>query len=98
MTADSSARGGGRQSLPSAAGYRSLAHRRSSSVGALPAALVALLLAVAPLAAAQKNPAKERVQAGGFVEQLEGDSQGVRPMHEIYEALLRLPLAGALGA
>jgi hypothetical protein len=36
-------------------------------------------------------------QAGNFAQSLEGESDRIHPMHEIYAAMMRLPLAALLG-
>ena len=56
-----------------------------------------ILLAPAPLLARQPSKAAQRAQEGNFTHSLEGDPEAIHPMHEIYAAMLRLPLAAVLG-
>lgn len=63
----------------------------------LPALLVTLLVAPGPLLA-QPSKADERARMDTFKQGLEGQSDAIRPMHEIYAAMIRLPLAAVLGA
>jgi uncharacterized membrane protein YhiD involved in acid resistance len=60
-----------------------------------PALLLVLLLA--PGVSAQPSKAMERAQADNFKQSLEGEADAIHPMHEIYAALIRLPLAAVLG-
>src|SRR4051794_17501246 len=60
------------------------------------ATLLVLFLSPA-LALAQPSKATERAQAEGFKQSLEGEADAIHPMHEIYAALIRLPLAALLG-
>jgi uncharacterized membrane protein YhiD involved in acid resistance len=47
---------------------------------------------------AQPSKAVERAQTDAFKQSLEGASDTIHPMHEIYAAMIRLPLAALLGA
>lgn len=62
----------------------------------VPAALLALLLAPG-LVSAQPSKEADRAQAGTFTQSLEVAADAVHPMHDIYPAMLRLPLAAILG-
>jgi hypothetical protein len=70
-------------------------HLRSTSRLVPAAFLVALLLAPGLVLAQQPNGPE---QAGTFKQSLEGPSDAIHPMHEIYAAMIRLPLAAVLGA
>lgn len=61
------------------------------------ALLVTLLVAPGPLLA-QSSKADEQSRMDTFKQGLEGQSDAIRPMHEIYAAMIRLPLAAVLGA
>ena len=61
-------------------------------------AAAVLLFSLSPAFAFQPTKEQEKQQTDNFKQSLEGDSQAIRPMHEIYAALLRLPLAAVLGA
>lgn len=61
------------------------------------AALLALILAPGPLLA-QPSKADERVRTPTFTQGIEGQPDAIRPMHDIYPAMIRLPLAAVLGA
>lgn len=62
-------------------------------------AIACLALCLAPgLSAAQPSKADERARAESFKQSLEGDADTINPMHEIYAAMVRLPLAALLGA
>jgi uncharacterized membrane protein YhiD involved in acid resistance len=50
------------------------------------------------VAAAQPPKQVERAQTDAFKQSLEGAPDTINPMHEIYTALIRLPLAALLGA
>jgi uncharacterized membrane protein YhiD involved in acid resistance len=61
----------------------------------VPAAMVfALSLAPCFVEAQQPNAAE---QAAGLKQSLEGATDAIHPMHEIYAAMIRLPLAAVLG-
>ena len=61
-----------------------------------PALLLVLLLAPGVLWG-QPSKAVERAQADNLKQSLEGEADAIHPMHEIYAALIRLPLAAVLG-
>ena len=61
------------------------------------AVLVALVLTPAALRA-QPPKAVEREQTEAFKQSIEGAADKINPMHEIYAAMIRLPLAALLGA
>ena len=61
-----------------------------------PALLLVLLLAPGVLWG-QPSKAVERAQADNLKQSLEGGADAIHPMHEIYAALIRLPLAAVLG-
>ena len=59
---------------------------------------VLLALALTPgLAAAQPSKQVERAQTDAFKQSLEGGADKINPMHEIYAAMIRLPLAALPG-
>jgi hypothetical protein len=60
---------------------------------------VLLVLLLSPgLALAQPSKATERAQTDVFKQSVEGAADAIHPMHEIYAAMIRLPLAALLGA
>jgi uncharacterized membrane protein YhiD involved in acid resistance len=70
-------------------------HLRSTSRLVPAAILVALLLAPGLVLAQQPNGLE---QAGPFKQFLEEATHDVHPMHDIYAAMIRLPLAAVLGS
>lgn len=61
-------------------------------------AIGCLVILLAPGAVgAQPSKADERARTDAFKQSLEGGADTINPMHEIYAALIRLPLAALLG-
>src|SRR3954467_7811595 len=60
-------------------------------------AVLLVLLFSPALALAQPSKATERAQTDSFKQSIEGEADAIHPMHEIYAAMIRLPLAALLG-
>ncbi len=60
-------------------------------------AILLLMLVPGPLRA-QSGKAAERGRTDQFTQGLEGQAEKISPLHEIYAAMIRLPLAAVLGA
>jgi ABC-type Fe3+ transport system permease subunit len=60
-------------------------------------ALTLTFLAAPEVLSAQPPKAADRAQVNSLEQSLEGEAGAVHPMHEIYAALIRLPLAAVLG-
>jgi MgtC family/Domain of unknown function (DUF4956) len=71
----------------------------TSPVRRVPVLVLAAALVLLPVASAlARQTGAPAPQADAFKTALEGDSHEIHPMHEIYAALIRLPLAAVLGA
>jgi uncharacterized membrane protein YhiD involved in acid resistance len=62
------------------------------------AACLIVAFAPGPMLAFQAAPTAQEQQPGSFRQALEGEADAIHPMHEIYAAMIRLPVAAALGA
>jgi uncharacterized membrane protein YhiD involved in acid resistance len=67
------------------------------AISRVASALLLVLLLAPGVLWAQPSKAVERAQADNLKQSLEGEADAIHPMHEIYAALIRLPLAAVLG-